>query len=48
MTSSNKDNKISQIEQNTITNPQPKIRVYQLSLQWTVPGNHQLNLILQT
>lgn len=48
MTSSNKDNKISHIGQNTITNPQPKIRVYQLSLQWTVAGKNQLNLILQT
>lgn len=43
----NQEPKNSNNEPKTITETQPKIRVYQLSLQWT-NSNHQLNLILQT
>lgn len=44
----NQEPKNSNNELKTITETQPKIRVYQLSLQWTNSNPHQLNLILQT
>jgi hypothetical protein len=48
MTPSTQDNKISNNGQVSSPDTQPKIRVYQLSLQWTVTAKTPLKLVLQS